>query len=143
MPPIRSPTEQQKSARRGIYSYHRSAKERAAMDALVEFVSDTENEEKTTTNKPVIRRTVRQPIPRKPRFGSPAPCPDIDYSGTEADSDAGEQDTDSEIESEASEDLEWRAAIARRAEVIAAKHAAQNIATLAQWLTDLNFAPTL
>ncbi|KIL60243.1 hypothetical protein M378DRAFT_199873 [Amanita muscaria Koide BX008] len=137
MPPIRSPTEQQKSARRGIYSYHRSAKERAAMDALVEFVSDTENDEK------MIRRTVRQPIPRKPRFGSPAPRPDIDYSGTEADSDAGEQDTDSEIESEASEDLEWRAAIARRAEVIAAKHAAQNIATLAQWLTDLNFAPTL
>ncbi|KIL60812.1 hypothetical protein M378DRAFT_1061943 [Amanita muscaria Koide BX008] len=141
MPPIRSSTEQQKLPRRGIYSYHRTAEERAAMDALVEFVSDTENEDKTTATKPVIRRTVRQPIPRKPRFGSPAPRPDINYS-TEANSD-GEQDTDSENESEASEDLEWRAAIARCAQVIAAKHAAQNIATLAQWLTDLNFAPTL
>ncbi|KIL69016.1 hypothetical protein M378DRAFT_8442 [Amanita muscaria Koide BX008] len=141
MPPIRSPTEQQKLAKRGIYSYHRSAKERAAMDALVEFVSDTETEEKTTNTKPVIRRTVRQPLPRKPRFGSPEPRPHIDYSD-ESDGDSDdEQDTDSE--SEASEDLEWKAAISRRAQVIAVKRALQNIIIIAQLLTNLNLAPTI
>ncbi|KAM6491495.1 hypothetical protein JOM56_013064 [Amanita muscaria] len=120
-----------------------TAEERAAMATSVDFFADDKdngahvslsksreallnyiqaNTSSSTTRPPP--QTVRQPIQRARRFGSPARAKSS--SGAEPDN---AEDSDSE-----SVDLEWRMAIRRRAEVVAIRRLARNVLTVTQWL---------
>ncbi|KIL54639.1 hypothetical protein M378DRAFT_18704 [Amanita muscaria Koide BX008] len=102
-----------------------TAEERAAMATSVDFFADDKdnaNTSSSTTRPPP--QTVRQPIQRARRFGSPARAKSS--SGAESDN---AEDSDSE-----SVDLEWRMAIRRRAEVVAIRRLARNVLTVTQWL---------
>ena len=66
----------------------------------------------------IYKKTVRQPIQRARRFGSPT----VEYSsGAESDNVEDGDDSDSDSESAASVDLEWKMAIHRRAVAITVK----------------------